>query len=65
MNGVELEGAVVWLGGEEVGIGVECFFFFSTVLETNTINKVKREEREGWVYITALQRTSLSAPPSI
>lgn len=47
-------------GGErERGLGWS--FFFSTVLETNTVNKVKGK-KEGWVYITALQRTSISLP---
>lgn len=33
-------------------------FFFSTTLETNTINKSKRN-REGSVYVTGLQRVPL------
>lgn len=44
-----------------MGGGLGWSFFFSTVLETNTVNKVK-EKWEGWVYITALQRTSISFP---
>lgn len=53
MNGAALEWSLGWSGGGDWG-GV----FFSTVLETNTVNKVKGK-REGWVYITALQRTSI------
>lgn len=55
MNGVGLEKKAAGRGGVLGGV------FFSTVLETNTVNKVKGK-REGWVYITGLQRTSISSP---